>query len=135
MIEQKFEQVEIDNRTSLSVKLVTLQNSLETLFIPYTNFRKLGGKLLAGITGPNPDSEVRILYQVSQDQIRQNIYRVGRKNMVFNMKKLLNVGVGLTLRIQCQIASLKPASGCGGIPIFGELAAIFARLEFAGLLN
>jgi hypothetical protein len=29
----------------------------------------------------------------------------------------------------------KPPSGVGGIPVSGGLATIFARLEFAGLLN
>jgi hypothetical protein len=37
-------------------------------------------------------------------------------------------------RIQRQPAPLKPLRAVGGIPIFGGLAAIFAGLEFAGLL-
>ncbi len=36
--------------------------------------------------------------------------------------------------IQRRPAQLKQPCGCCGIPIFGGLAAIFARLEFAGLL-
>jgi hypothetical protein len=37
-------------------------------------------------------------------------------------------------RIQRGPAPLKPASAIGGISLFGGLAAIFAGLEFAGLL-